>query len=90
MSKLNPEEQDILQSYENDEWISIADDKLLKKYQPVARNTFKNDRSVNIRISSKDFYAFQERALIEGIPYNILMSSILHKFINGNLMKELA
>ncbi|GEM_PF-1498914 len=55
MNNLSPEEQDILQSYENDEWISIADDKLLKNYQQVARNTFKNDRSVNLSISRTSF-----------------------------------
>jgi len=90
MNKLSSEEQELLRSYENDEWVSIANDQLLKKYQNVAKNTFKTDRRINIDMSSKDLEAFQEHALVEGIPYQTLISSILHKFINGNLVDKRA
>ena len=88
MIKLNAEEQEILQSYENDEWVSIANDQIFKKYQQIAHNTFKKDCEINIQISNQDLKAFQKHALVKGIPIQILMSNILHKFISGNLVEN--
>lgn len=50
--------------------------------------TFKKDRRVNIRISSKDLAAIQKRAMMEGIPYQTLISSIFHKYLSGRLKEE--
>lgn len=84
---LNDEEQELLMSYESDEWQSVNDVADQKdQYQQYARATFRKDARVNIRISSKDLEAIQKRALEEGIPYQILMSSILHTFISGRLV----
>ena len=47
--------------------------------------TFRKDRRLNIRISSKDLEAIQKRALEEGLPYQTLISSLLHKFASGRL-----
>lgn len=87
-NKLTPEEQEILESYENEEWESVMDDKSSLKYQTAAQAMFKKDKRVNIRISGKDLELLQERALIEGIPYQTLMSSILHKYVYGNLVDK--
>ncbi len=87
-NKLTPEEQEILDSYENEEWESVMDDKSRLKYQTAAQAMFKKDKRVNIRISGKDLELLQERALIEGIPYQTLMSSILHKYVYGNLVDK--
>jgi predicted DNA binding CopG/RHH family protein len=87
-NKLTEEEKGLLESYENDEWVSVQTDKNIEKYQAVARETFKKDKRVNIRISGKDLELLQERALIEGIPYQTLMSSVLHKFVYGNLIDK--
>ncbi len=87
-NKLTPEEQEILESYENEEWESVMDDKSRLKYQTAAQAMFKKDKRVNIRISGKDLELLQERALIEGIPYQTLMSSILHKYVYGNLVDK--
>ncbi|MGV6817711.1 MAG: antitoxin [Thiotrichales bacterium] len=84
-SKLTTEEKEILQSYENDEWESVATPQLLDKYRDSAKATFRKDRRVNIRISSKDLISIQELALRDGIPYQTLMSSILHKYVSGRL-----
>ena len=82
MSKeLNKEEIELLESYENDEWVSISDD--INKYRAAAKNTFKKNKRVNIRISEVDLELLQERALIEGLPYQTLMSSVLHKYGDG-------
>ncbi len=56
-----------------------------KQIQEAATNTFKKDKRINIRISSRDLDAIQKRALVEGIPYQTLVSSILHKYVSGSL-----
>ena len=87
-SKLNKEEKEILESYENDEWVSAVNADEISKYQAAAKATFKKDKRVNIRISGMDLELIQERALMEGIPYQTLMSSILHKYVNGRLVDK--
>lgn len=87
-NKLTSEEKEILQSYENDEWKSVATPHLLENYKEAAKATFKKDRRVNIRISSKDLISIQELALRDGIPYQTLMSSILHKYVSGRLREK--
>jgi len=86
---LSNEEKDILETYEAEEWQS-ADSHITEgsKYQEYAKATFKKDKRVNIRISTKNLEALQQRALEEGIPYQTLMSSILHKYINGRLVEQ--
>jgi predicted DNA binding CopG/RHH family protein len=84
-SKLNQEEKEILKSYENDEWVSVSDPSEIAKYKAAAKNTFKKDKRVNIRMSEIDLELLQERALIEGLPYQTLMSSVLHKYVTGRL-----
>lgn len=84
-SNLSPEEKKILESYENDEWVSISNPSNISKYKIAAKNTFKKNKRVNIRISELDLELLQERALIEGLPYQTLMSSVLHKYVTGRL-----
>ena len=83
--KLNKEEKEILDSYENDEWVSVLTELDIAKYKAAAKNTFKKDKRVNSRISKTDLDLLQEKALIEGLPYQTLMSSVLHKYVTGRL-----
>lgn len=86
MAKMTPEEKEILESYEKGEWESVPDiQKERKRFRSYAEATFKKDRRINIRISGKDLTAIQKRALEEGIPYQTLISSILHKYAAGTL-----
>jgi predicted DNA binding CopG/RHH family protein len=87
--KLDRNEKDLLASYEQDEWQSvegIGEEKA--RYQSIATATFAKDARVNIRISSKDLEAIQKRALEEGIPYQTLMASVLHKYVSGRLVER--
>ena len=84
MGKLKKDEKELLDSFEAGEWQSAPDrEKELKRYQEYAAATFKKDRRINIRISSKDLNALQKRALREGIPYQTLVASVLHKYVSG-------
>ncbi len=86
---LDREEEELLRSFEAGEWRSAPDrDQALERHQTYARATFRKDRRLNIRISGKDLEALQKRALIEGIPYQTFIASILHKFISGRLREQ--
>ncbi len=87
-NKLNKEEKEILESYENDEWVSVSKPASITKYKAAAKATFKKDKRVNIRISELDLELLQERALIEGLPYQTLMSSVLHKYVTGRFAEK--
>ncbi len=82
--KLDKEEAELLASVEADEWRSVPNfEKVKKRAEKIAAATFKKDRRVNIRISTKDLHGLQKRALEEGIPYQTLISSILHRYVSG-------
>jgi predicted DNA binding CopG/RHH family protein len=82
--KLQSDELELLASYENEEWQSQKNVKeQAAQYQAYARATLRKDKRVNIRISAKDLLDLQKRALREGIPYQTLISSVLHKYVSG-------
>jgi predicted DNA binding CopG/RHH family protein len=84
MSKLEKDEKELLDSVEAGEWRSVpAREREVDRYREYAAATFKKDRRINIRISSKDLNDLQKRALREGIPYQTLAASILHKYVSG-------
>ena len=80
------DEKDILDSVENGEWQSapnLVEER--KRYSAYAAATFRKDRRVNVRISSRDLEALQKKALEEGLPYQTLISSLIHKYVSGRL-----
>ena len=81
-NEYNEYEAEILQAYENEELI-VNDSQI--DYQSIARNTMKKNRQINIRIAENDLSAIQRKAAREGIPYQTLIGSILHKFASGFL-----
>ena len=87
--KLDESEKDLLQSVEAGEWESVPDlQEAIRRHREYARNTLKKDRRVNIRISSRDLDGIQARAVEEGIPYQTLMASVLHKYVSGRLTER--
>jgi len=88
MKKNDEFEQDILDAYEKGELISAKPSKKEKEYYKVAAQaTFLKDRRVNIRLSSPDLMDIQARALEDGIPYQTLITSVLHKYVSGRLFE---
>jgi predicted DNA binding CopG/RHH family protein len=86
MAKLEAEEKELLESVERGEWRPVrAVKREANRYARSARATFQRDRRVNIRLSSKDLEAIQKRALEEGLPYQTLIASLLHKYVSGRL-----
>jgi predicted DNA binding CopG/RHH family protein len=60
----------------------------LKAHKTAANATFKKDQRLNIRISSRDLKNLQARALEEGIPYQTLAASLVHKYVSGQLVER--
>ena len=83
------EEKDILESYERGEWRPIKNPKAeMKKLREYARNTLQKDKRINIRMSSKDLDQVQVIGSQEGIPYQTMISSIIHKYVSGYLIEK--
>ncbi len=87
MKKLDAEERELLEAFETGVLKSVGNAKTeLKKHKEYAVATFQKDSRINIRMSSKDLRALQKRALVEGLPYQTLISSLLHKYVEGRLI----
>ena len=86
MNKFDQEEREILQAYDSG---NVKRSKnaasTQRRHKEYAEAMLKKDARINIRLSSKDLRGLQKRALSEGIPYQTLVSSILHKYIEGRL-----
>ena len=89
MSKLDQEESELLEAFQAGTLTraSNATD-IQKRHQEYAEAMFKKDARINIRLSSKDLRSLQKKALAEGIPYQTLVASIIHKYVEGRLREE--
>jgi predicted DNA binding CopG/RHH family protein len=87
LHSLDPEEQQLLDDYEAGSLCSVASPEVLEGLRAAARATGQKDQRINIRLSSIDLQALRTRALQEGIPYQTLISSVLHKYLSGALME---
>ena len=88
MKKIDAFEKDILVGYEKGELKSTSPSKAkLAKFKAAATATFLKEKRVNIRLSTPDLMDIQARALEEGMPYQTLIASVLHKFVTGRLVE---
>lgn len=82
-------EQEILASFERGEWKPVRNKKGgIAQLKAAAEATLLKNKRVNIRISSRDLEGLQARAAEEGVPYQTLMASVLHKFVSGRLVED--
>lgn len=90
MPKIDAHEKSVLAAYEKGKLKSVASKAELAKLRAAARATAIKDRRVNIRLSSGDLSDIQVKALEEGIPYQTLIASVLHKYVTGRLAERRA
>ena len=84
---LDQEEEDLMKSLEDNEWKPVKDLEQEKRVAiTAARNTLKKDKRINLRLTQKDYQQIQIKAIEEGIPYQTLISSLVHKYLNGSLV----
>ena len=82
----NNEEKDFLKSFEKGEWVSVSnleEEKVIVK--KTASRYLKKDARINIRLSSSDVARLKQIAAYEGLPYQTLAASVLHKYACGHL-----
>lgn len=83
--KLSKDEKALLAALEKGEFESTLTKERRLELETIATNTFKKDKRINIRISNRDLLAVQSKASEQGIPYQTLVSSIIHKYVSGSL-----
>ena len=88
MPKTDPYETELLADFDSGALKSVATKAELSKYKAAARATAVKDRRVNIRLSSGDLQDIQVKALEEGLPYQTLIASVLHKYVTGRLSER--
>ena len=84
-TKLSKEEKPLLKAVEAGEFESVLTKERRAELVAAAKDTVRKDKRINIRISNRDLKAIQLKASKEGIPYQTLVSSIIHKYISGSL-----
>lgn len=83
---VDQEEKELMESLDRDEWQPVKNiDQEKKKAMAAARSTLRKDKRINLRLTQKDYHQIQIKAIEEGIPYQTLISSIVHKYLNGSL-----
>ncbi len=83
---IDQEEKDLMKSIDREEWRPVKNiNQEKEKAIAAARNTLKKDKRINLRLTQKDYHQIQIKAIEEGIPYQTLISSIIHKYLNGFL-----
>ena len=80
--ELTKEEQKLLDEVEKGKWVSVPNfEEEKKRFQKIARNTLNKARNINIRLSERDLSRLKRRAAEEGLPYQTLASSIIHRSV---------
>ena len=86
---LDREEIEILEQFERGEFRSVPDvEHQIQIAREAARNTFNKTKRVNLRVTERDFNLAHARAREEGIPYQTLLSSVIHKYLSGRLIER--
>jgi predicted DNA binding CopG/RHH family protein len=88
MSRLDPYESELLAAYEGGKLSQVGTKAELARLRAAARATSVKDKRVNIRLSAGDLQDIQAKALEEGLPYQTLIASVLHKYVTGRLQER--
>jgi len=88
MPRIDAYEEEVLVAFEEGKLDSVATKEELARFKAAARSTAIKDRRVNIRLSSGDLSDIQVKALEEGVPYQTLIASVLHKYVTGRLAER--
>ena len=87
--KFDKEEKDILEVYQSGKMkLSTPSKKEIESIKAIAKNTFKKDKRITIRLYDHDYKGIQKKAMEMGIPYQTLISGIIHRYIEGELVSK--
>ena len=80
---LDDYERDLIESIENDEFVPVENLKQeIKKAMVAAKNSLKKDKRINVRLTQKDYHQIRVKAIQQGMPYQTLLGSIIHKYVS--------
>ncbi len=82
---IDKEEAEMAKSLEGEEWVSDLSNKEKKQYEEYARYSLTKQRRINIRMSERDLKKIQAKAIEEGLPYQSLISMLIHKYNEGKV-----
>ncbi len=85
MAKLTKEEKELERSFGRGEWKQVPKSEV-QRYQGYFRGALQKTKRINIRLTPRDLDGMQRRAVEEGIPYQTLMASVIHKYVTGRLV----
>lgn len=87
--KYDKEEKDIIDAYERGKMkLSTPSKKELRNIKAIAKSTFKKDKRITIRLYDHDYKGIRKKALEMGIPYQTLISGMIHRYIEGELISK--
>jgi predicted DNA binding CopG/RHH family protein len=79
------DEMELAKSLETEEWVSDLTKKEKKQYEEYARNSLTKQKRINIRMTERDLKKIQAKAIEEGVPYQSLISMLIHKYNEGKV-----
>lgn len=82
---VDKDEMELAKSLETEKWVSDLSDKEKKQYEKYARNSLTKQKRINIRMTERDLKRIQAKAIEEGIPYQSLVSMLIHKYNEGKV-----
>jgi len=82
---LDKDEMELSKSLETEEWLSDLTKKEKKQYEEYARNSLTKQKRINIRMTERDLKKIQAKAIEEGLPYQSLISMLIHKYNEGKV-----
>ncbi len=88
-TRYDKEERDILDAYEDGTMVlSTPSEEEIERIKAMAKSTFKKDRRITIRLYDHDYKGIQKKAMQMGVPYQTLISGIIHRYIEGDLVSR--
>jgi predicted DNA binding CopG/RHH family protein len=90
--ELDPEEQEILDAYDKGKFESIPPQKkeqVIKRFSQAIKNTMNKKNNVNLRVRYKDISVIKARAARKGVPYQTLLSTLIHQYAEGDIRLQL-
>ena len=82
---LDKDERKLARSLENEEWVSDLTKKEKKQYQEYARYSLNKKKRINLRMTERNLKKIRAKAVEEGIPYQSLISMLIHKYNEGKI-----
>lgn len=88
MQNLDKDEQELLDSIDNDNWVSISDSKLeIQRFQDIAKCQVSMQK-IEFQVSLQDSDTIYNLANKLGLSVSSFAEDIIHKYLNGELVEK--